>query len=40
MANQFLTDISTGFVLETLIAWTLFGATVMFRAFRVAGDLE
>ena len=40
MASQFLTDFTTGFVLATLAAWTLFGCTVMYRAFRVAGDVE
>jgi hypothetical protein len=40
MANQFLTDFSAGFVLATVAAWVLFGATVMFRAFKVAADLD
>ena len=40
MANQFLTDISTGFVLETIAAWVLFACTAMFRTFRVVGDVD
>ena len=40
MANQFLTDFTTGFVLATLAAWTLFGCTVMYRAFRLAADVD
>jgi hypothetical protein len=38
MASQFLTDFSTGFVLATLAAWSLFGCTVMLRAFRMVAD--
>jgi hypothetical protein len=40
MASQFLTDFTTGYVLATLAAWTLFGATAMFRAFRLAADVD
>jgi hypothetical protein len=40
MASQFLTDVSTGFVIETIAAWGLFGFTVMYRAFRIAADLD
>ena len=40
MASQFLTDFTTGYVLVTVAAWALFGCTAMFRAFRLAADVD